>query len=144
MARVRVCAIDTLTDCLQLITEITRRDADVFPEYVLPAISPLATDCAVIVRVAYARNIARLAETAVRYLEQTMPVFNDSEDAPPLRFETELGALQEMVQQTVSCLLTDSMAIVKQTLIETNVEKLCRFFGPQKGELVMAGQTCET
>lgn len=133
MARVRVRAIDTLTDCLHLITEVTRRDAGVFPEYVLPSIAVLATDCAVVVRVAYARNIARLAETAVRYLEQTSQAFVD-EDAPPLRYESELGALQEMVQQTVSCLLTDQMAIVKQTLVETDVDKLCCFLGPQKGE----------
>lgn len=136
MARVRVCAIDMLTDLLQMITEITRRDADVFPEYVLPSIASLATDCAVVVRVAYARNIARLAETAVRYLEHTTQAFID-ENTPPLRFETELGALQDMVQQTVSCLLTDPAAIVKQTVVETNVDKLCRFLGPQKGKFVL-------
>lgn len=56
-ARVRVVAIDTLTECLVLVTDVKRRDANVFPEYVLPSISPLATDGAVVVRIAYARNI---------------------------------------------------------------------------------------
>lgn len=42
-------------------------------------------------------------------------------------------ALHEMLQQTVSYLLTDSHAIVKQTLIESGITKLCQFFGRQKG-----------
>lgn len=41
-------------------------------------------------------------------------------------------ALHEMLQQTFSYLLTDSHAIVKQTLIESGITKLCQFFGRQK------------
>lgn len=58
-ARVRVAAIDTLTECLVLVTDVKRRDANVFPEYVLPSISLLATDSAVVVRIAYAKNIGK-------------------------------------------------------------------------------------
>lgn len=46
-------------------------------------------------------------------------------------------ALHEMLQQTVSYLLTDSHAIVKQTLIESGITKLCKFFGRQKGVLLI-------
>lgn len=56
-ARVRVCALDTLTACLCLVKDLPKSDANIFPEYVLPSIASLATDSAVVVRIAYARNI---------------------------------------------------------------------------------------
>lgn len=52
---------------------------------------------------------------------------------PAHRYEFELSALHEMLTLTVSNLLTDSQAIVKQTLIESGITKLCVFFGRQKG-----------
>lgn len=52
---------------------------------------------------------------------------------PAHRYEFELSALHEMLTSTVSNLLTDSQAIVKQTLIESGITKLCVFFGRQKG-----------
>lgn len=52
---------------------------------------------------------------------------------PANRYEFELSALHEMLTLTVSNLLTDSQAIVKQTLIESGITKLCVFFGRQKG-----------
>lgn len=75
--------------------------------------------------------LANLAETAVRYLEQTQ--FNSPTEMPAHRYEFELSALHEMLTLTVSNLLTDSQAIVKQTLIESGITKLCVFFGRQKG-----------
>lgn len=59
-ARVRVSALDTLTACLDLIKDLPRSDANIFPEYILPSIATLATDSAVVVRIAYARNIGKL------------------------------------------------------------------------------------
>lgn len=60
-AKVQVQAIETLTTCLSMVKEIPRSDANVFPEYILPAITKLANceESAVIVRVAFARNIGR-------------------------------------------------------------------------------------
>lgn len=58
-ARVRVHALDTLTSCLRLVKELPRNDANIFPEYVLPSIAPLATDSSVVVRIAYARNVGK-------------------------------------------------------------------------------------
>lgn len=42
-----------------MVKEIPRSDANIFPEYILPAIAPLSTDPSVIVRVSYARNIGK-------------------------------------------------------------------------------------
>lgn len=72
-----------------------------------------------------------MAETAVRFLEHTQ--LNCPVDMPAHRYESELNTLHEMIQQTVSCLLTDAQSIVKQTLIESGITKLCVFFGRQKG-----------
>lgn len=49
-------------------------------------------------------------------------------------FDTELATLHEMVQQSVSALLTDSHNIVKQTLVNSNIVELCEFFGTQRGK----------
>lgn len=128
-ANVRVAALDTLTSCLCLVKSLPRSDANIFPEYVLPSIAPLATDLPSIVRVAYAQNIAKLAETAVRYLEQTQLT---SGDGPIPNYENELHDLREMLGGTVMSLLTDGQSIVKQTLVESGITKLCVFFGSQK------------
>jgi phosphoinositide-3-kinase regulatory subunit 4 len=128
-ANVRVAALDTLTSCLCLVTTLPRSDANIFPEYVLPTIASLATDQSTAVRVAYAHNIATLAETAVRYLEQSQL---SSAEGPVPNYETELHDLHEMLSSTVMSLLTDGQSIVKQTLMESGITKLCVFFGSQK------------
>lgn len=130
---VRVAALDTLTQCLCLVTRLPRSDANVFPEYVLPAISNLAVDQATIVRISYAQNIATLAETAVKFLEHSQL---GTMDGPIPNYETELHDLHEMLSTTVMSLLTDSQVIVKQTLMESGINKLCVFFGSQKGSFI--------
>lgn len=116
--------------CLRLVKDPPRNDANIFPEYVLPSIQPLANDPSVVVRIAYARNVADIAETAVYFLDQTQLASNQE---LPVRYESELSALHEMLHQTVSHLLTDQQAIVKQTVMECGITKLCVFFGRQKG-----------
>lgn len=135
----KVSAINTITKCLGLVKKIPRSDANIFPEYVLPGLAALATDPNTCVRAAYARNIAALAEIAVRYLEQTQTEIYDKSsskqrDVPRVNYEIELQTLHEMVQQTVSALLTDQQPLVKQTLLDGGISKLCVFFGKQKGD----------
>lgn len=64
-ARVRVSALDTLTMCIRLVKDLPRNDANIFPEYVLPSIAPLAMDNSVVVRIAYARNVGELVELKI-------------------------------------------------------------------------------
>lgn len=64
--RVKISAINTITKCLDSVTKISRSDANIFPEYILPELAPLATDPNTCVRAAYAKNIATLAEIALR------------------------------------------------------------------------------
>lgn len=42
-----------------------------------------------------------------------------------------------MITQTVSALLTDTQPIVKQTLMESGITKLCVFFGKTKANDVL-------
>lgn len=50
---------------------------------------------------------------------------------------SELQALHEMVQQKVVTLLSDSENIVKQSLMENGITRLCVFFGRQKANDVL-------
>uniref|UniRef100_A0A182LU23 non-specific serine/threonine protein kinase n=1 Tax=Anopheles culicifacies TaxID=139723 RepID=A0A182LU23_9DIPT len=134
--RVRVCSLNTLTRCLRMVRKLPRSDANVFPEYILPSIAPLATDGSTFVRMTYARNIATLADTAVSFLEQSQQSCT-SENMPPPHYETELSALHEMLHQTVLSLLTDSQSAVKQTLMTSGITQLCVFFGRQKANDVI-------
>ncbi|XP_063233284.1 phosphoinositide 3-kinase regulatory subunit 4 isoform X2 [Bacillus rossius redtenbacheri] len=131
--RVRVRAVHTLTKCLALVKNVPCSDANIFPEYVLPNLTPIAKDEVVIVRATYAENIAQLATTALRFLEQCQL----QGGSPQPGYETELQTLQEIIQQMVSTLLTDAQNVVKQTLMENGITKLCVFFGKQKANDVL-------
>ncbi|GIY06608.1 phosphoinositide 3-kinase regulatory subunit 4 [Caerostris extrusa] len=52
-------------------------------------------------------------------------------------YSHELQALQELVQQSVTTLLSDPENAVKQTLLERGIRRLCVFFGRQKGNDVL-------
>jgi hypothetical protein len=56
-------------------------------------------------------------------------------DDPLSTYETELTALHDSIGQVVQVLLTDSVNVVKQTLMEHSVTRLAPFFGRTKGEL---------
>ena len=69
LPQVRAQALKILSHCLQLVRSVASSDANIFPEYVLPSLSWLTQDQEVIVRIAYAENIASLAERALKFLE---------------------------------------------------------------------------
>ncbi|KAJ2941262.1 hypothetical protein O0L34_g3460 [Tuta absoluta] len=135
VSRVRAAAVHTCAYCVSLVTSLPKADCNVFPEYILPELAACATDPAQTVRIAYANNIAKLAETAVRFLDQTQNMVD--KEAANINYETELSALHEMVRSTVSYLLTDSQAVVKRALVENGITKLCIFFGKQKANDVI-------
>ncbi|XP_062394249.1 phosphoinositide 3-kinase regulatory subunit 4 isoform X1 [Sardina pilchardus] len=146
--RVRAEAVRTLAKVLALVKEVPRNDVNIYPEYILPGIAHLAQDEATIVRLAYAENIAHLAETALRFLElvqeNNLNAEHDlnGEDVeetlhPNENYDSELQALHEMVQQKVVTLLSDPENIVKQTLMENGITRLCVFFGRQKANDVL-------
>ncbi|XP_026320617.1 phosphoinositide 3-kinase regulatory subunit 4 [Hyposmocoma kahamanoa] len=135
VSRVRAAAVHTAARCVAMVRNLPKADCNVFPEYILPELALCATDPAVTVRIATANNIAKLAETAVRFLDQTQNMVD--KEAANINYETELSALHEMVRSTVYHLLTDSQAVVKRALVENGITKLCIFFGKQKANDVI-------
>lgn len=107
-----------------------------------------------VVRTALAQVIAQIAETSTKYerniqrcvilkkfckfcfpfrfLDCSQTRIAEKNEIPRHSFDSELATLHEMLQQCVSSLLTDSQNIVKRTLIENGINKLCIFFGRQK------------
>lgn len=94
----------------------------------------MAHDDAVIVRTNFAQIISQLAQTGLRFLKNCQNVKDNGSTTSA--FETELVTLHEMVQQSVSALLTDSHNIVKQTLVNSEIVELCEFFGTQRGRFL--------
>ncbi|CAH1773990.1 unnamed protein product [Owenia fusiformis] len=143
--RVRAAALRTITQCLANIKTLPVNDANIFPEYILPNLSNLVQDPVVMVRVAYAENIALLAETALRFLEiiqLEMPSKSTHESngmlsQQQISYDIELQALHEQVQQKVVQLLSDPDNIVKETLLQNGITQLCVFFGRQKANDVL-------
>lgn len=93
----RVSAIHTLTKCLYLVKTIPPSDVNIFPEYILPGLAHLTQDEAVIVRAAFAENIAHLAHIALRYLENSHLSTEANKEAARPSYDSELQTLHEMV-----------------------------------------------
>jgi hypothetical protein len=69
---VRAMCVRALRSVLQAVRAVNAVEANIFPQYVFPALSAkVARDPEFIVRVAFAESIGRLAETAKRFLDQT-------------------------------------------------------------------------
>lgn len=77
-ARVRARAVWTLTQILQLVEILPPDEGNIFPEYILPALMNLPDDEEVIVRIAYAENIASIAEIALNFLEMAQLRYNNT------------------------------------------------------------------
>lgn len=101
-SRVRVSAIHTLTKCLYLVKSIPPSDVNIFPEYILPGLAHLTQDEAVIVRAAYAENIAHLAHIALRYLENSHVSNLGNKEGPRPSYDSELQTLHEMVTKILN------------------------------------------
>ncbi|KAI9096422.1 hypothetical protein DFS34DRAFT_581299 [Phlyctochytrium arcticum] len=143
-AVVRAMAIRTLTQIIANVESITSADANIFPEYILPAARRFSTDPDGFVRATFAHCIAALAETALRFLDlsqllrDNLQAEMDSDQDPQqeMSFDSSLRDLQEIVQEEVTTLLIDSDPIVKRTLL-CEMPRLCIIFGRQKANDVL-------
>ncbi|RDD40341.1 Phosphoinositide 3-kinase regulatory subunit 4 [Trichoplax sp. H2] len=141
--RAKAAAIRTLTKCLSNVKYVPKSDVNIFLEYILHSLA--TNDKDVFVRVAYAENIAKLAETALRFLEVShMKQYSDESifvKDSTLNFQTsydiELQALQDLIQKKTVLLLSDTENVVKRAILENGISKLCLFFGRQKASDVL-------
>ena len=66
---IKALGISVLTSVLTMVKTFPPSDAQLFPRYVFKKVAHLITDASLIVRVAFARNIAALSETSLRFLD---------------------------------------------------------------------------
>ncbi|KAH8939339.1 hypothetical protein BDL97_15G033100 [Sphagnum fallax] len=67
-AIVRCAALQTLCNVLSMVQVFPPSDAKIFPEYILPLLSMLPDDTEESVRIVYAANIHKIAETSYRFM----------------------------------------------------------------------------
>ncbi|KNC97679.1 VPS15 protein kinase [Spizellomyces punctatus DAOM BR117] len=141
---VRATAVTTLTQLLNMIERITPPDANIFPEYILPSLRRFSSDPDAFVRAKYAQCVPAIAETALRFLELSQLLRDNSHseleaDGDPyqqITYDSGLRDLQEIIQEEVITLLIDPDPLVKRTLL-SEMARLCIIFGRQKANDVL-------
>ena len=68
-ARVRAVAVSALSEVLSMVRALPQSDANIFPDYILPALRRMPSDTDELVRLAFAENMPRLALCSKRFLE---------------------------------------------------------------------------
>lgn len=119
-SRVRAYCVWSLNAVLKNVNELQPSDSNVFIDYILPNLMPLAHDRSTLVRISLASNIAELAEIAGRLLHEPAKVTQ----------------LQEAFGSIVSQIFIDPNSHVRRAVLNENLSKLCDFFGPEKTDEV--------
>lgn len=68
-ALVRATSVQVLTSTLEIIKSFPPSDSQIFPQYVFKRVAHLISDPSLVARLSFAQCIARLAETAQRFLD---------------------------------------------------------------------------
>mmetsp|Transcript_49388 Transcript_49388/g.55940 ORF Transcript_49388/g.55940 Transcript_49388/m.55940 type:complete len:1792 (+) Transcript_49388:143-5518(+) len=66
---IRASAVEVLTSIISIVESFPPSDSKVFPQYIFKRVAHLVTDPSLVVRLAFARSVAVLAETAHRFLD---------------------------------------------------------------------------
>jgi len=105
---VRASSISVLASVLATVTSFPPSDAQLFPKYVFKKVAHLITDASLIVRVAFAKNIAILAETALRFLDLGHSV--SLYEAVAGRQSLDSSATKEVKTRTKSAIFSEEAA----------------------------------
>jgi phosphoinositide-3-kinase regulatory subunit 4 len=153
---VKVAAIRTLTQLLEMVHVVTPVNAYLFPEYIFPRLQPFIISSkhnpSPMVRAAYASCIASLAQSSLRFLDMIQALRSDTRltSLIPVGFEprwTEDATyhnlydvaridLLEYFEVHTKALLTDTDASVRRAFLGS-VSSLCVFFGNLKANEVI-------
>lgn len=157
-AIVRCAALQTLCDVLSLVQVFPPSDAKIFPEYILPLLSMLPDDSEESVRIAYAANIHKIAETANRFMMHSQEIHEiggldspvnrakgslverkstSTKNSGASRLEGELAHLRETIARVIQELVMGQKQTptIRRALLK-HVGSLCRFFGPDRKSVV--------
>jgi phosphoinositide-3-kinase, regulatory subunit 4 len=144
---VKVAAIRTITQLMNLVTVVSPVNAHVFPEYILPRMQTFLpgspSDPSPLVRATYASCLGSLATSASRFLDMVATLRADG-SLPTADPETEDGVdatvafqglfdnaraeLIEVFEGHTKALITDMDSAVKRAFLGS-VPELCLFFG---------------
>lgn len=144
---VKVTAIRTITQLMDLVTVVSPINAHVFPEYILPRMQTFLpgspSDPAPVVRATYASCLGSLATSASKFQDMVAtlradgslptadPETEDGVDtAAALQdiFETTRNELVDIIEAHTKALITDVDSSVKRAFLGS-VPQLCLFFG---------------
>ena len=132
---VRATAVKALTRTVQDITTFPPGEANLFDDYVIPAIEALASDRSVIVRAVLAEYLPEIAHHARRLLETRQllaptPTGEPRNNAPYTdSYDKDLDQLQARVQQLVHRIVLGEVSPWVTRGFLKNITKLCVFFG---------------
>ncbi|KAL5390720.1 hypothetical protein DPSP01_001791 [Paraphaeosphaeria sporulosa] len=154
--QVKIAALRTMTQILDMVRVVSPVNAYVFPEYVLPRLERYLPDSSTtidpLVRMHYAWCIGTLATTAARYLdviqalraEGTLPaaVPEAEEELTSSvhrnQFDLDRQNLLEAFEKHTKSLLIDSNSSVRRAMLRS-VGELCVFFGsPRANDVVLS------
>ncbi|KAF9885873.1 Serine/threonine-protein kinase [Aspergillus nanangensis] len=148
---VKVAAIRTLADLLEMVHVVSPVNAYLFSEYIFPRLQPFVPNStsspSTLVRAAYASSIASLAESSLRFLDMIQALRSDTrlpalipagseprwtEDATYHNlYDVARIDLLEYFEAHTKALLTDTDASVRRAFLGS-VSSLCVFFGNLK------------
>ncbi|CAL5873082.1 uncharacterized protein PFLUO_LOCUS7351 [Penicillium psychrofluorescens] len=155
---VKVAAIRTLTQLLEMVHVVSPVNAYLFSEYIFPRLQPFVasanTNPSTMVRAAYASCIASLAQSSLRFLDMIQALRSDTRLASliPVGFQprwTEDATyhnlydvaridLLDYFEVHTKALLTDSDASVRRAFLGS-VSSLCVFFGnPRANDVILS------
>ncbi|ESN93225.1 hypothetical protein HELRODRAFT_187533 [Helobdella robusta] len=146
--------IRTLVHCLSKVRFVPPDNISIFTDYIFLSTNYLLTDKESAVRIEFAKNIACIAELAVRFLEliqlhsnkktsvnqQKHKLTSELHDFSAQKvssYDSELTTLHDVIQQNVVSLLGDKENNVKKALLENGIIKLCIFFGRKRANDVL-------
>lgn len=154
--QVKVAALRTMTQILDMVRVVSPVNAYVFPEYILPRLERYLPDSSVavdpLVRKQYAWCIGTLATTAARYLDiiqalraegtlsASVPEAEEDLTASVHRnqFDSDRQNLLEAFEKHTKSLLIDSDPFVRRAMLRS-VGELCVFFGsPRANDVVLS------
>lgn len=151
---VRMSALSSLTQVLAMVRMLTPVNAFVFPEYILPRLTPFVADHSVMVRIKYAQCILTIAKTAKRFVDMAYALRDEGsltlvdmaetgsdqlEDARlPTLFEFGKTDQDRLICEHVVTLLTDPHSVVKRALLPSIGELSVSFGVHRANDLILS------
>lgn len=146
---VRVAALRTVTQLMELVEVVSPVNAHVFPEYIHPKLDKFVDSDHIIIRSTYASCLASLADSASRFLDMAqalrasgaLPTADPEAegDAPATEsalFDVARADLVSFFSEHSKILLTDPSSSVRRAFLRS-VSRLCVFFGQNKANDVI-------